>query len=1165
MRRVIAGIVVVSFVAVSFAAPEASSTEPATPAAGGPLRILAGASSMGDGALLSDAERTILDATPASPVPPVEIEGASDFLFDKPGGPFGWPDDNTYGYTTDGPDLDKFFWDHDSSPVIEVDVGKHARKDKMAKEKEYLLAIGFSVFGYFWIDGDGKFDPVTGEHDGTGDDPCEKEPFRIFTVWVNDQKIRTVEGHKMKPCAVGGPETDGGFRWFEIKAVGNDPAHIFRVPKSIVHHGKNSLRIEVHDHREAFPAVSGSHSAYSDGWLVDVSSVMLEIAAPPLIISHGWTPEFSPAFREVVPWQPTLRAQIRLEAQRHLGQDPWAWANDDGGAVILNTYDRKGDVRQSAEELRQTANALFDRLGYSGKGWIHGHSMGGLVTRWYVELKGGASKFDKVAQTGTPNAGAPTAHLYTYGYWMLYEALDNEYTAKLLCQWPLFRDPGEPCTFGVWRGWRDWWSSAIGAYHWLDGPSRGRSHIADFQLKPEGSNPHLQILNAHFGLGGAKYFSVRAVCLVSKKPCLLAGTPIGDSVVSLGSATLGGRIPSRTINEFHEDIPLRIEAARWFARFFLDLDLDSGKPESGGGGGGSWDFAGPSALDVLPAFGDDGLPPTASEVALLSVRAEDLADGPFEHDVRVDASARAVLRVMARPEEPPIRVEVRAPSGAVYGVDPPEGSGVTFVEDVGTGLTTYAFIVDAPDAGTWTLLIDPEEAPPVEGLPLLVLAESDSPVTLRASAAQPRYRPGETAVVLAKLAAGDAPVTGASVVARTADDAIVLDLADDGAHGDGAAGDGVYGAFLGLPEEDDALSFRVTAEGSTSGASFVRATLVDVLVARFVDVAAVGVAGAPAGAWGGDEVDLTATILAGGERETRGNVLVEFHDGDPAAGGRLLGTVTVQGPIPAGETRTATLRTVAPAHALAAFVRAIASDVDRDATNDETSAAMPFVPTPRTAAAITGSVGASGWLLGPASVALAPFDGSPAAYARTTFQIDDGPTSTYAGPFTVAAEGDHALRWRSVDAAGNVERDREARVKVDLAPPEARLVAPAPGDVRVGVASIRNPLGFALVVGLVDVTVDASDSGAGVARVTAFIDGEHVGDLALADDGRYHVLWDAARASIGNHVLSWSADDGAGRSVGGALPVYVLAGRTIEIDRRTDATVDRVTPPGVGA
>ncbi len=1080
--------------------------------------------------------RTLLIDPPGDPL---DDNGVSAQV-DNPGAPAGFPYKNTFGWTTQGPDLDRWVRDTEGSIDLEVDMGNMARKADIRGQEDYIMELGYAVIGYWWYDGDGVYDPIPNQNErGVGDDPCPDEPFDIFTVYVNGREIKTFQGHQTNPCAPGTAEIS---RTFEIVTEGDDPPTWLRIPKNVVTEGKNSVRIVVHDH--VLPAYMPYHSKATDGWYVYLASAAIELAAPPWVTNHGWSADWYPAAGNA-PWQPTLKNNMKNELRNHFGQDPWRWAHLDGKEpVLMNHYDRKQDFRKSARELRTNVNDHFSDLGFTGKGWLHGHSMGGLVSRYYVESLGGNSKIEKLAQTGSPNLGSWEAHALTYAYWLMYEATDEDYTAK----W-YWIAPGWPfdCCIEVWRGWRDWWLPYIGAYEHWEGPGRGGDHLADFMLKPPGSNPILAAMNARFPAGGVDYFTVRGDWSVAGGALNFIWA--GDGAVGLDSANMNGRIPSRTIDEWHEAIPERVETGRWYARFYTGLNLDSGLPDGAGGNSLS--------AQASPAEPGPESPEKAITQALITVRAEDVSSGPYQHVVPVGEAGRAIFTVQARPGEGPLGLSLRAPDGSVFTHQADGRNGVTY-DELQTGFLRYhLFDVDDAQVGNWRINIDPDDVPPNGGLQLVVGGYGSGSGTMRTYTPRDDYAPGDSITLLAELSNGG-PITGATVratqlAAQGGTNAITL--LDDGASGDGAAGDGVYGAIVSAPSAPTTLSYSIVASGPVT-----RQSNLDVAVSSLVDLTVSNVAGGPASAWGGDEITLTAVLGSAGARAVDGAVQVAFYDGDPEAGGQLLDTVSVTERIPVGGSRTVSLVTVAPTHALDVHVLADTLDLDADLSNNRASATVPFIATPRTVATVTGQAGENGWLLEPATVTLTPSDGSPAPYSATHYQIDGGAVETYAGPFALSEPGAHELRYWSVDQAGNTEPERTIDVKVDLSGPSASWINPRPGNIHVADQRISGPMGQAVVAGIVEVAIQATDVGSGVSEVILTVDGEPRAAASKVGAARFEALWDSSGTSVGDHMLGYIVRDEAGRQTTGQIPVYVAVGRSIQVEKEPADLVARLDP-----
>jgi triacylglycerol lipase len=69
-----------------------------------------------------------------------------------------------------------------------------------------------------------------------------------------------------------------------------------------------------------------------------------------------------------------------------------------------------GDIRSAAHELRRHVELLLERSG-AERVYIVGHSLGGMIARYYVQRVGGAATVDTLATLGSPHHGTLAAYL----------------------------------------------------------------------------------------------------------------------------------------------------------------------------------------------------------------------------------------------------------------------------------------------------------------------------------------------------------------------------------------------------------------------------------------------------------------------------------------------------------------------------------------------------------------------------------------------------------------------------------------------------------------------------------------------------------------------------------------------------------------------------------
>lgn len=85
-----------------------------------------------------------------------------------------------------------------------------------------------------------------------------------------------------------------------------------------------------------------------------------------------------------------------------------------GRLLSLNYPVLTGDIRAAAHNLADAVERICDRTGAS-RLHIVGHSMGGLIARYYVQLLAGDQRVHTLVTVGTPHHGTATARLMPYG------------------------------------------------------------------------------------------------------------------------------------------------------------------------------------------------------------------------------------------------------------------------------------------------------------------------------------------------------------------------------------------------------------------------------------------------------------------------------------------------------------------------------------------------------------------------------------------------------------------------------------------------------------------------------------------------------------------------------------------------------------------------------
>ncbi|MBX7114903.1 MAG: alpha/beta fold hydrolase [Myxococcaceae bacterium] len=84
------------------------------------------------------------------------------------------------------------------------------------------------------------------------------------------------------------------------------------------------------------------------------------------------------------------------------------WSINLGG--LFDSFNTNG-IDECAEKVREKVERLYTRYPQMGPLSIVGHSMGGLIGRYYVKRLGGDRRVRNLITLGTPHNGSPTAYL----------------------------------------------------------------------------------------------------------------------------------------------------------------------------------------------------------------------------------------------------------------------------------------------------------------------------------------------------------------------------------------------------------------------------------------------------------------------------------------------------------------------------------------------------------------------------------------------------------------------------------------------------------------------------------------------------------------------------------------------------------------------------------
>ncbi len=186
---------------------------------------------------------------------------------------------------------------------------------------------------------------------------------------------------------------------------------------------------------------------------------------------------------------------------------------------------------------------------------------------------------------------------------------------------------------------------------------------------------------------------------------------------------------------------------------------------------------------------------------------------------------------------------------------------------------------------------------------------------------------------------------------------------------------------------------------------------------------------------------------------------------------------------------------------------------------------------PTVTAQVTGEQDADGNYVGSASVAVTATDNDGGSgVASTEYQLDGGAWTAYTAPVVVNAAGEHTVRYRATDVAGNVSQEGTSSFTVVAGGEDT-----TPPTVAAELSGTQDPDGNYVNSATIAVTATDNDGGSGVASVEYEID----------DTGFKPYTEPVTVTAIGDHAVQYRATDVAGNvSQTGSTPFRVVEGGT---------------------
>ncbi|MEG3630282.1 OmpL47-type beta-barrel domain-containing protein [Streptomyces poriticola] len=181
---------------------------------------------------------------------------------------------------------------------------------------------------------------------------------------------------------------------------------------------------------------------------------------------------------------------------------------------------------------------------------------------------------------------------------------------------------------------------------------------------------------------------------------------------------------------------------------------------------------------------------------------------------------------------------------------------------------------------------------------------------------------------------------------------------------------------------------------------------------------------------------------------------------------------------------------------------------------------------PETAAEVQGTQNGDGAYVGSASVALTATDEGGSGVDRIEYALGaDGAWQPYTAPVVVDQVGEHTVRYRAFDNAGNAAAEKSVDFTV-VAPPTDDTTPP---ETSATVSGERNEEGH--YIDMATVTVTASDTGSGVNTI----------EYAVGDGAWQTYSGPVMVHGAGTHTVRYRATDKAGNTAAGKSVDFTVA------------------------
>jgi len=162
----------------------------------------------------------------------------------------------------------------------------------------------------------------------------------------------------------------------------------------------------------------------------------------------------------------------------------------------------------------------------------------------------------------------------------------------------------------------------------------------------------------------------------------------------------------------------------------------------------------------------------------------------------------------------------------------------------------------------------------------------------------------------------------------------------------------------------------------------------------------------------------------------------------------------------------------------------------------------------------------------------------------TYYRIDGGNWTKYSSQFMISSEGEHLIEYYSIDNVLNHKRIKNITINIDKTKPSVEISQPQDKKLYIFGRAIIPTFRSTIIIGRIEVMVNASDSVSGIAKVSILVDNVEKINFTKPP---YEWRWGG---NIGRHTLKVVAYDDAGWSSSQEreVRIYSLFGGSSQVE-----------------